>query len=338
MTQKMMITVPMAGFGSRMRPHTWSKAKPLIALAGKTVLDHCLAQFDSLPASFEREYVFIVSPNQLDQVQAYTQAAYPHLTVHYVVQTEMRGQADALYLARGLLQGPMLMSFSDTLIATDLAFLENEPVDALTWVKPVEDPRRFGVAQVDADGWVTHLVEKPQDLANNRVLVGFYYFRSGAALMRAIAEQMQRGLSLKGEYFLADAVNVMLEHGVRMRTHTTEVWLDAGSPSAVLETNRYLLEHGSANDAQIEPRAGVAVIPPVYIHPSAQIHAAVVGPHVSIGAGCHLQNVVIRNSILDENTRIQDMLVADSLLGQRVNLAGRAQSLNLGDDAWLKTP
>ena len=243
MTRTLKIAIPMAGYGSRMRPHTWSKPKPLIPLAGRTVLDHCLSQFSSLPAAFEPEYIFIVSPFQVEQVSAYLKQHYPGLPWQMVVQEVMRGQSDAVYLARQFLQDEMLVCFSDTLVDANFTGLDQEPLDGIAWVKPVPDPRRFGVAEVNASGRVTRFVEKPQSLENNRVVVGFYYFRSGQALMKAIEEQVRRNVSLKGEFFLTDAINILLESGAKMRTQEVSVWLDAGIPDAVLETNRSLLAH-----------------------------------------------------------------------------------------------
>ncbi len=130
------IAVPMAGLGTRMRPHTWSKPKPLVSLAGRTVLDYVLEQFDTVPDSLDVEYVFIIGP-QGEQVKDYMEERYPEKKVHYVLQAEMRGQSDALYQAREYLTGPMMMAFSDTLVETDFSFLDNEPADAVAWVKPV---------------------------------------------------------------------------------------------------------------------------------------------------------------------------------------------------------
>jgi glucose-1-phosphate thymidylyltransferase len=327
------IVVPMAGWGTRMRPHTWSKPKPLIALAGKTVLDYVVAQFDSLTSSAETEFVFIVGP-QGPQIEEYMRQNYPQFKCHFVLQEQMKGQSDAILLAHEFLSGPMLMAFSDTLIETDLKFLKNETYDAIAWVKPVPDPRRFGVAEVNPQGQVTHLVEKPQDIKNNLALVGFYYFRSGEILIEAIQEQIRRGVSLKGEYFLADAVNMLLEKGASMRTEQVETWLDAGTPDSVLETNRYLLEHGSATSGLNLP--GVAIIPPVFIHPSAQVTQTVIGPHVSIGADCKLNNVVIRNSILDAGSQVENMIIEGSLMGRQVQVTGKTSILNLGDNTILK--
>lgn len=334
MAKTMKIVIPMAGWGTRLRPHTWSKPKPLMPIAGKTVLDYVLAQFDSLPSSFEKEFVFIVG-HQGEQIQEYMQTHHPQIKVHFVVQEEMRGQSHALYLAREHLKGPMLMAFSDTLIETDLAFLENETSDGIAWVKPVPDPRRFGVAELGSEGHVAKLIEKPQDVNNNLVLVGFYYFQHGEALVAAIEKQLSRGKTLKGEYYLAEAINVMLEEKIDFRVKRIEVWLDTGVPGTVLETNRYLLENRMDNSASLKDREGVVIIPPVYVHESAQLESVVIGPYVAIGKDSRVTDAVIRNSIIAEESEISGVVCENSLLGSKVYFEGRPAHLNLGDNSRL---
>jgi glucose-1-phosphate thymidylyltransferase len=281
------------------------------------------------------EYVFIVGPTQIDLVQAHMQQNYPEKVVHFVIQEKMRGQSDALYLAREYLTGPMLMAFSDTLVETDLSIIDRTDVDGLAWVRPVPDPRRFGVAQLNDKGCITRLIEKPQDMSNNLVVVGFYYFRQAEALMDAIATQMERNLTLKDEFFLADAVNILLERGARMRTQQVEVWMDAGMPDALLETNRYLLQHGNDNSAAAAAtHPGVAIIPPVFISPSAKVENSVIGPYVSIGEDCHLVQVVVQNSILEEGAHVENMILDGSHLGRDVQVHGQVTRLSLGDQSW----
>ena len=153
----------------------------------------------------------------------------------------MKGQSHALHLAKEYLTGSMLMAFADTLIETDLSFLSKDKSDGIAWVKPVPDPRRFGVAVVDDNGMITRLIEKPKVMDNNLAVVGFYYFRSGEALVSAISEQIHRNVSLNNEYFLADAINIMLEQKNKFRIEQVDTWLDAGIPEALLDTNKYLL-------------------------------------------------------------------------------------------------
>jgi glucose-1-phosphate thymidylyltransferase len=335
MTQKITIAIPMAGYGTRMRPHTWSKPKPLVPIAGRTVLDYVLEQFSSLPSDWQVEYVFIISPNGWD-IRTHMESNYPDTTVRYVVQEEMHGQSHALYLAKEFLNGPMLMTFSDTLIETDLTFLKEEPADGVAWVKQVPDPRRFGVAEVGKIGNVTRLVEKPQDMNNNMAVVGFYYFKSAEALMSAIETQMQQNIKLKNEFFLVDAINILLEQGQHFRIEEVETWLDAGIPDAVLETNRYLLEHNPAQ-TDMPDHPWVSIIPPVYIHPLAEIKASVIGPHVSIGAGCQIHDAIIRDSILDDGCTVKSVLMEHSLVGKHVKLKGKASKWNLGDNTEWET-
>ena len=329
------IVIPMAGLGSRMRPHTWIRPKPLLYLAGMTVLDHSLDQFKTLPELKDAEYVFIVSPNQGELIQEHMEAVHPDKKVHFIVQEHMQGQSQAVYLAKDLLDGPVLVAFSDTLIETDLSFISDETADGVAWVKPMDDPRRFGVVETNKDGYAVKLIEKPSDITNNLVVVGFYYFRDGLELVSAIEEQIKRHTSLKGEYFLADAINIMLERKSRIRVKQTEIWLDAGIPESLLETNRYLLDHGRCNCEPVEIQPGVTIIPPVSIPAGTTLKTAVIGPHVTLGEGCNLENVVIRNSIIEAGTHIKDMVIEKSIIGRDVILEGRPERLNIGDNSWM---
>ncbi|HEX9027797.1 MAG TPA: sugar phosphate nucleotidyltransferase [Anaerolineales bacterium] len=328
------VVIPMAGLGTRLRPHTWSKPKQLISVAGKAVLDHVLDTLSSLPDAKNIELVNIVGYLG-DQIESYVGEHYPDLQSVYVLQEDPRGQSHAVQLAREFLHGPMLIVFADTLIETDLGCLADPAVEGMVWVKPVPDPRRFGVAELGPDGLVKRLIEKPQEMNNNLAVVGFYYFREAEDLLSAIDEQMERDLQLKGEFFLADAINIMLERGLKMRTCSVDVWLDAGTPEALLETNRYLLEHGADNSAEIGQQPGLVINPPVFIHPSAQVSNSIIGPHVSLGAGCQVEHSIIQNSILEDEAQATGIILEGSLIGRRAQLRRRAGVINAGDNSMV---
>ena len=330
------IVIPMAGLGTRLRPLTWSKPKQLVSVAGKAALGHVLDTLATLPNLDQIELINIVGYLG-EQIEAYMKENYPNTKAHYITQEDPHGQSHAIYLAREYLHGPMLMVFADTLIETDLAFLAHETAEAVAWVKPVPDPRRFGVAEVGPDGWVTRLIEKPQEMTNNLAVVGFYYFQKAEDLISAIEEQMRRNIQLKGEYFLADAVNIMLERGLKMRTEKVDVWLDAGTPESLLETNRYLLEHGCDNSSLPNPdqggstHVGVVTIPPVFIHPTAHVENSVIGPYASIGAECQVKSSIIRNSILEDGAQVLDVIFDSSLIGRKALIQRRPGIINAGD-------
>jgi glucose-1-phosphate thymidylyltransferase len=239
MSETLKIFIPMAGWGTRMRPHTWSKPKPLVSVAGKTSLEHLLDMFNSVPDPGNAEFVFIVGPYLGElQVPPFVRENYPGMKAHFVVQNEMKGQSHALWLAREFMHGPLIVCFSDTLLETDFSFLEREQADVVAWVMPMPDPRRFGVAELDEEGWVKRFVEKPESMENNLVVVGCYYFKSAEQLLAAIEEQMERNLTLKGEFFLTDTVTLMIEKGAKVRTQESDSWLDTGTIDATLDTNK----------------------------------------------------------------------------------------------------
>ena len=339
MNQTLKIVIPTAGWATRMRPQTWSKPKPLVSVAGRTVLEHLLATFHSIPDTFSPEYVFIYGPGLGEtQIPPFIREHYLDLKVSYVLQPLMKGQSDALSLAQEYLTGPMIVCFSDTLMETDFSFLANEKAEGVAWVKPMPDPRRFGVAEVDDQGWVTRLVEKPVSIENDRVVIGCYYLRDGQALISAIQEQVKRGSSLNGEYFLTDALNIMIERGLKMRTKVVDVWLDTGTIEATLATNRYLLAHGQANRTKNEKKDGIEIIPPVFIHESARVINSVIGPDVSIAAECKISGARIEDSILESGVTVETAALKGSFIGRLVRIQGSSANeppleLNIGDNS-----
>lgn len=330
------IVIPMAGYGKRLRPHTWSKPKPLVSVAGKTVLGHVLDLVAGFAEPENTEIVFIVG-YQGDQVRPYMEEKYPAIKAHYFVQEEMKGQSHAIAIARDYLNGPTLVLFVDTIIDTDFSFLKEETAGGVIWVKEVEDPRRFGVVKLGQDGYVESLIEKPDSMENNLAIVGNYYFARGEDLLAAIDHQIESNLQSKGEFYLADAIAIMIQRGLSLRPKIADVWLDAGLPETVLDTNRYLLDNGRDNTGTLASLDGVELIAPVFVDPSAVVRDSVIGPHVSVGAGCEVTGSKISDSVLEPQAKVHNAEIWRSLVGQRAQIEGVRGIINIGDDAEVKS-
>jgi glucose-1-phosphate thymidylyltransferase len=326
----MQAVIPMAGYGTRLRPHTYSRPKPLLTVGGQPILQHLM---DGLEGAGIDEYIFVVGYLG-EQIEQYVKEKYD-VRAHFVEQTELLGQAHAIHLCKPYLNGPCVILFSDTLFESDLSGLRNETADGVAYVKQVEDPRRFGVAVPDENGRVKHFIEKPASMENRLAVVGLYYIRDSAHMLRAIEELMERNIMTRGEYYLADAFQIMIDQGAHFRIEQIDVWLDCGKPETVLETNRYLLSHGHCNVDQLQ-RDNYIVIPPVHIGPNAHIESAVIGPYVSIGANCKISNSIIRDSIIDDGARIHNAMLEESLIGCDASLAGRFRRLNVGDSSSVE--
>ncbi len=328
----MKVIIPLAGFGKRMRPHTWSKPKPLLSLAGQPMLGHILDRLVDLDVQVD-ELIFIVGWLG-EQIEEYYRASgYPY-PARYVEQRELLGQAHAIWLAREFLEGPIIIIFVDTIFEADLSGLEATGLDGMIYVKEVEDPRRFGVIVVGEDGNVARLVEKPDTFEDRLAVVGVYYVRDAARLLNAVEALMERNVQTKGEYYLADAFNVMIEQGARFGVRQVSVWEDCGTPKDVLKTNRYLLEHGCDNSHDARPVESV-IVPPVYIAPSARVEHSIIGPYVAIADNSTVLQAILRDSIVDEGAYIDDTMLEHSLVGRDAVVRGRYRVLNVGDSSQV---
>ena len=320
------VVLPLAGRGTRMRPHTWSKPKPLLNVAGKAVLGHILDKFESLDVD---SVVFVVGWLG-DQIAEYVEANYSFST-RYVVQEELKGQAHAIYLAKDNMSGPCLIIFVDTLFEADLSDLGDQAADAILFVQEVEDPRRFGVV-VEKEGRVVRLIEKPDGFEHRKAVVGVYYVRDGDALIDAIESLLEHDMQTKGEFYLADAFQVMIDRGAQIVTRPVSVWEDCGVPDTVLHTNRYLLEHG--HDQEIETTNSI-LIPPVHIARTAQIENAIVGPFVTVGEGARIVDAIVRDAIIEEGSTVERILLEHSLIGRNATVRGTLGQVNVGDNAAI---
>jgi glucose-1-phosphate thymidylyltransferase len=320
----------MAGFGTRMRPHTWSRPKPLISVAGKPFVGHIL---DGLAELDIDEYIFVVGWMG-DQIEEYITEQYPHLKGRYVEQKELLGQAHALWLCREYVDGPLAIQFVDTLFEDDLKGMTQVDADGVVYVKSVPDPRRFGVVDINSQGTIVRFIEKPTAMDKNKAVVGFYYVKDGPGLMACCQELMERRIQTKGEYYLADALMLMTEKGARFVARPVTVWEDCGKPETTLHTNRWLLETRCDNSADAV-RPGVVIVPPVYVAPSAAITHSVIGPYASIGDGCSIDRSVIRDSILETGVRVRDIVLDQALLCDKAEVIGQPHRLNVGDSSTL---
>jgi len=319
----MKIVLPVAGFGKRMRPHTWSKPKPLVNVAGKPVLGHLLDRFKAIDIE---EVIFIIGWLG-DQIEAYVNANYD-FAARYVVQKELKGQAHAIYLAKDYLTGPCIILWVDTLFEADLQSLEGRQEDGVAYVQEVEDPRRFGVA-VEEEGRIVRLIEKPDSFEHRNAVIGLYYIKDSAALVDAIENLLRQDIQTKGEYYLVDALQIMIDRGAVFVSEAAPVWRDCGTPEALLDTNRYLLDRGCTQ--VIETENGV-LVPPVWVATSASIVNSVVGPYATVCDGVHIANSIVRDAIIEEGSAIENVGLEHSLIGRNAAIKGSLGRLNVGDD------
>jgi glucose-1-phosphate thymidylyltransferase len=225
-----------------------------------------------------------------------------------------------------------LIVFGDGIFAADMEPLNRSTDEGVIFVQEVEDPERFGVAIVE-DGTITRLVEKPDTMVSNLAVIGVYFVPEVRHLYDAIGHIMENNIQTKGEYYLADALQVMIDQGTRFRPEEGSVWKDCGNPTVLLETNRYLLENGRS---YVGKSSRSIIIPPVFISDTAQIEDSVIGPHVSVASGVKIKNSHIRDSIINTGATIKSAMLTTSLIGDDAYVEGEFRRLNVGDSSELR--
>jgi glucose-1-phosphate thymidylyltransferase len=318
------IILPVAGFGTRLRPQTWTKPKPLVSVAGKPMLEHVLDRVLAL----RPEKVVFITGFLGEQIELWARENLD-VPVAFVEQPEMRGQTDAILRTRDLVGGEALILFPDMLFEADFSSLQDVNADVVMFTKEVDDPSALGIAIVE-DGRIVRLVEKPQEPISNLAVIGIYYVRHMPDLFAAIEEQMRRGLSLKNEYFIADAIQLMIDGGANVVPMPVTEWEDCGNAETLLSTNRYLL---SRQITEVATRNGSSIVAPSFIAADAVLESSVVGPFASIGPGVTVRHSLVRDSIIEERALISDALLDRSIVGRRARVSGLARGLNIGDDA-----
>lgn len=329
----MRIIVPMAGMGKRMRPHTLTTPKPLIPVGGKPIVQRLVEDIAKVCNQKVEEVAYIIGRFGEEAEQNLIKVAESlgaKGTIYY--QDEPLGTAHAIFCAEKSLQGNVVVAFADTLFKAD--FKLDDTKDGIIWVQQIEDPRAFGVVKIDSDNVITDFVEKPETFVSDLAIIGIYYFKDGAYLREEIKYLLDNDIKEKGEYQLTNALENMKAKGTKFSPGQVTEWLDCGNKNATVYTNQRVLEFIKSNEKLISGTATInqsVLIEPCFIGDGAVIENSVVGPHVSVGSGTKIVNSVVKNSIIQTNTKINNANIADSMIGNFVEYTGCADDLSLGD-------
>ena len=325
----MQAILPLAGKGTRLRPHTHTRPKPLLRVANRPVLDYVIRQLEEAGV----EEIIGITGHLSDTIERWLEDEHPELSFRAVPQEEQLGTADAIRLAEPYVDGPVLIVFVDTLFDADLGLIEAMPeVDGIVWAKEVEDYQRFGVIVTDRDGYMRKIVEKPSEPISRLANIGLYYIRDWRLMFEGIGHVMAEPPKL-GEYFLTDAFQYMIDRGDRLFTAEVDHWWDCGKLETILETNRQVLLSGAATPpSSIE---GARVTPPVCVAADAVLEDAEIGPNVSVGRGSTIRGGRLRNCIIGEKSVLEACDLEDSMIGDHVTARGLVGSASAGDHSRI---
>ena len=322
----MKVIIPLAGKGTRLRPHTFSKPKPLLRVAGKAVLGHII---DKLKPLDVEEIIFITGDMQ-EKIEEYVSFNYKY-KARYIKQDKLLGDGYAINLAKEYVKDDVLIIFVDTIFETDLSKIKKINSDGVVWVKEVDDPRRFGVVVLKNDH-IEKIVEKPDEPISNLALIGLYYVKNSSLMFHCLDEIIKCNLRSKGEFRLADALGLMIKNGAKLNALEVDKWLDCGKPETLLSTNRYLLKNGF--NKEIKTKNSV-VIGPVYIEDKVKIENSIIGPYASIASGCVIKNSIVKDSIVGENAIIENAALNKSLVGDSALIKDTFRKVNVGDNSEI---
>ncbi|MCS6818734.1 MAG: sugar phosphate nucleotidyltransferase [Chitinophagales bacterium] len=329
----MNIIIPMAGWGTRLRPHTLTVPKPLLPVAGKPIVFRLAEDLIKVIPEKVENIVFIIRPDFGTVIEQQLRQIGDWLGVqsHIAYQEEALGTAHAVMCAKQWLIGRVIVAFADTLFRIEQQLDISK--EGIIWVQKVEDPRPFGVVKLNEDGVICDFVEKPEHFVSNLAIIGIYFFQDGETLSREIRYLLDNHIKHKGEYQLTDALKNMKDKGVKFYPGEVAEWLDCGNKDATLHTNARYLEF--IKDQQLINsnivKENCVIIPPCFIDEGVQLINSIVGPHVSIGKKTRIENSIVKNSIVQSGSHIKNYLLHNTMIGNNVSLNGKFSDLSIGD-------
>jgi glucose-1-phosphate thymidylyltransferase len=320
------IIIPVAGEGTRLRPHTHAVPKSLLYVAGKPILGHILDSLQDLDIS---NFVIVLGA-KADAIIDFCNR-YPR-DFKYVLQEKRLGLGHAIHLGAQDLEGPTLALLGDTIIDVDYKSFAGSKSNVLA-VKEVADPKRFGIVEVKGDD-VVRLEEKPKDPKSNLAIVGLYYFRDVARVAKAVDYIMQEDIKTRNEYQLTDALRYMLDKGEKFKIVKIENWYDCGTAASLIDTNRHLLK----KTHHYKKREKSIILSPVYIADSATITESIVGPNVSVGEDVVISNSIVKDSILNNGAKVENALLVESIIGTKASVKSGYKRLSVSDSSVVEYP
>jgi len=329
----MNLIIPMAGRGSRLRPHTLTVPKPLVPVAGKPIVQRLAEDLTASLSEKVDNIAFVIGdfgpdvPPQLMKIAEGLGAKG-----HVFTQDQPLGTAHAILCAQEILDGPTMIAFADTLFKADFKF--DIKTDGIIWAQRVEDPSAFGVLKLDDQGIITDFVEKPTTFVSDLAIVGIYYVNDGTGLKRELQYLIDNDIKDKGEYQLTNALEALKGKGVKFRPGTVEEWLDCGNKGAVIHTHNRILELKAEAEKLVHDTAVIensVVLQPCFIGAGARITNSVVGPHVSLGANSSIEGSVVKNTIIQHDSTITEATLINSMIGSNASYNGNAADVSIGD-------
>jgi glucose-1-phosphate thymidylyltransferase len=330
----MKVIVPMAGRGSRLRPHTLTVPKPLVPVGGKPIVHRLVEDIAAICSEPIEEIAFVIGDFGAEvekELIAVAEKLGAKGSIHY--QDQPLGTAHAVLCAKEKLSGPVVVAFADTLFRADFKIDPND--DGILWVKQIEDPSAFGVVKLGEGNRIIDFVEKPKEFVSDLAMIGIYYFKKGEELRTELEYLIDNDVIKGGEYQLPDALRRLTEKGTIFKPGKVDEWLDCGNKAVTVHTNQRVLEFDKNKAVKLISESAEmhdsVIIPPCFIGEGVKIINSVVGPHVSLGANTVVRNTRIINTIVQENTVIENGNIADAMIGNHVQYLKKAQDLSLGD-------